>query len=109
MGLNVVLVIWVVFGGGIGGFCLETGNSCVLRVDLGVWRCVLVWGGSDGVRVVVVVVIVFGVDVDSGAMFGGQVSGGWYVVCVGGGCILVVVVGVGCSMVFVVGMVGGFL
>ena len=69
----------------------------------------MVRDAGSGARVVVVVVCFGGVDVDTGAMFSGQVSGGWYVICVGGGCILVVVVGVGCSMVFVVGMVGGFL
>jgi hypothetical protein len=109
MWLNVVLVIWVVFGGGILGFCLEIGNSCVLRVVVGGWRCGMVRGASGGVRVVVVVVSVRGVDVDNGAMISGQVLGGWYVVCVGGGCILVVVVVVGYGMVFVVGMMGGFL
>jgi hypothetical protein len=64
---------------------------------------------GSGVLVVVVVVCFGGVDVDTGAMFSGQVFGGWYVVGVGGGCILVVVVVVGCSAVFVVVMVGGFL
>jgi hypothetical protein len=64
---------------------------------------------GSGARVVVVVVCFGGVDVDTGAMFSGQVFGGWYVAGVGGGVITVVVSIVGCSMVCVVVMVDGFL
>ena len=69
----------------------------------------MVRDAGSGALVVVVVVCFGGVDVDTGAMFSGQVFGGWYVICVGGGCILVVVVVVGCSVVCVVVMVVSFL
>jgi hypothetical protein len=109
MGLGVVLVHDVGFGVETVVFRPVKRNSYVLRVVEGGWRCVVVQDTSSGVRVVVVVVCIVGVDVGTDARFIGQVIGGWYVAGVGGCFTMVLVAIAGWSVVFVVVLVVCFL